>query len=475
MPPPVLTPGTYCRNDPISGRWVGIDALLSEYQCDYNFYNHDTRIAWLESNYNQTVSIGAITQPSIDSLLITMTDSSTRGPFPLPVAGFNWRGTWQPLTPYSKNDVFQENGAVYLVLAPHTSASTFDPGAFGGTSIGNLYAEMLALPGSSLPAGGAVRMNLKKSLSADYAVTWGFDLASDTIFSPSTASGLTSTNVSAALEEIEAKIATEISAIIVNAFDVVFTPSTASSLTATNVADALDELGAAGGGGGSTTLHGLTDVLVTEGSGINNFPLYWNNGGGAWEAKALTSGSGVQKGDGSGWFAAATAGTDYLAPPSGTALLKANSGGALANATAGTDYLAPPSGTSILKGNSGGALANATAGVDYGFANVPQNSKSAAYTAVLGDAGGHLLHPAADTTARTFTIDSNANVAYVIGTTLTFVNQHGAGSLTIAITSDTMRLAGAGTTGSRTLAADGIATALKITSTEWIISGTGLT
>lgn len=43
----------------------------------------------------------------------------------------------------------------------------------------------------------------------------------------------------------------------------------------------------------------------------------------------------------SGVASAATAGTDYLAPPSGTAILKANSGGALANATAGTDYVAP--------------------------------------------------------------------------------------------------------------------------------------
>lgn len=106
---------------------------------------------------------------------------------------------------------------------------------------------------------------------------------------------------------------------------------------------------------------------------------------------------------------------------------------------------------------------------------VPQNSKSAAYTTVLADANGHILHPAADTTARTFTIDSNANVAYAIGTTLTFVNQNAGGVLTIAITTDTMRLAGAGTTGSRTLAANGIATALKITATEWIINGTGLT
>jgi hypothetical protein len=112
---------------------------------------------------------------------------------------------------------------------------------------------------------------------------------------------------------------------------------------------------------------------------------------------------------------------------------------------------------------------------DAGYLNIPQVSNSANYTTVLSDSGKHLLHPAADTTARTFTIAANASVAYPIGTTIAFVNQNGAGALTIAIATDTMRLAGAGTTGSRTLAANGIATAVKITSTEWIISGTNLT
>jgi hypothetical protein len=106
---------------------------------------------------------------------------------------------------------------------------------------------------------------------------------------------------------------------------------------------------------------------------------------------------------------------------------------------------------------------------------IPQNSQSAAYTLVLADAGKHILHPAADTTARIFTIPANGSVAYTIGTAITFINQNAGGVITIAITTDTMRLAGAGTTGSRTLAANGVATAVKITATEWIISGTGLT
>lgn len=110
-----------------------------------------------------------------------------------------------------------------------------------------------------------------------------------------------------------------------------------------------------------------------------------------------------------------------------------------------------------------------------GTRGVPQNSQSTAYTLVAADAGKHILHPSADTTARTFTIPANSSVAYPVGTVVTFVNQASAGVVTIAITTDTMRLAGAGTTGSRTLAANGIATAIKLTSTEWLISGTGLT
>ena len=127
--------------------------------------------------------------------------------------------------------------------------------------------------------------------------------------------------------------------------------------------------------------------------------------------------------------------------------------------------------------NCSGDLSNCTAdGTNaVGYKNIPQNSKSTAYTLVLADAGKHILHPSADTTARTMTIPDNSSVPYPIGTALTFVNQASAGVMTIAITTDTMRLAGAGTTGSRTLAANGIATALKLTSTEWIISGTGLT
>jgi hypothetical protein len=108
-----------------------------------------------------------------------------------------------------------------------------------------------------------------------------------------------------------------------------------------------------------------------------------------------------------------------------------------------------------------------------GYIGSPQNSQSTDYTAVIGDSGKHILHPTADNNPRTFTIPANGSVAYPVGTILTFINQ--INTVTIAITTDTMKLAGAGTTGSRTLAANGIATAVKLDSTNWIISGTGLT
>ena len=163
----------------------------------------------------------------------------------------------------------------------------------------------------------------------------------------------------------------------------------------------------------------------------------------------------------SGVLSAAVSGTDYAPATTGSSILKASSGG-FANAAAGTDYLAPA------------AIGTTAQAYDAQlFSNIPQNSQSAAYTLVATDAQRHILHPSSDNNARTFTIPANSSVAYPVGTAITFVNKINV--VTIAINTDTLTFAGPGTTGSRSLAANGIATALKIASTEWLISGTGLT
>lgn len=102
-------------------------------------------------------------------------------------------------------------------------------------------------------------------------------------------------------------------------------------------------------------------------------------------------------------------------------------------------------------------------------------SLSAAYTFVLADMAAEFLHPGSDATARTWTIPANASVAFPIGTEIPGFNPAGAGVLTISITTDTLRLAGAGTTGSRTVAANGEFRLKKVAATEWQISGVGVT
>ena len=132
---------------------------------------------------------------------------------------------------------------------------------------------------------------------------------------------------------------------------------------------------------------------------------------------------------------------------------------------------------------NGGALGTPSSGTlssctvdgtnSVGYLTIPQNAQTGNYTLVAADSGKHIYH-ASGAGAATYTIPANSSVAYAIGTAVTFVNLSST-SISIAITTDTMYLSGMGTTGTRTLAQYGTATALKITSTAWIISGSGLT
>jgi hypothetical protein len=99
-----------------------------------------------------------------------------------------------------------------------------------------------------------------------------------------------------------------------------------------------------------------------------------------------------------------------------------------------------------------------------------QNAQPNDYTLVIGDAAKHIFHDSA--TPHTYTIPANASVAFPLGTVVTFVNNTGAGTLTIAITTDTLRRGDATAgTGSRTIAANSIATILKTKTTEWMMAG----
>ena len=103
-----------------------------------------------------------------------------------------------------------------------------------------------------------------------------------------------------------------------------------------------------------------------------------------------------------------------------------------------------------------------------GFRGLPQNSQTATYTLALTDAGKHI-----SITTGGVVIPANGSVAFPVGTAVVVFN-NSSSSQTISITTDTMYLAGTANTGTRTLAQRGLATCVKVASTTWVISGTGV-
>lgn len=201
-----------------------------------------------------------------------------------------------------------------------------------------------------------------------------------------------------------------------------------------------------------------TGAAITDGTCV------WNYVGVKAVFQTITAGDLLSTNNLSDLANAATALTNLGLTANGAALVKAANYAAmraLLDLEAGTDFY------SISAANA------AFQAIDPQLSSLIRvNSKSAAYTLVLGDGGYVIFHPAADTTARIWTIPANASVAFPIGTVVSFDNQFGAGAITIAITTDTLELVGsAGSTGSRTLATGGRAVAEKMTSTLWRISG----
>jgi hypothetical protein len=238
------------------------------------------------------------------------------------------------------------------------------------------------------------------------------------------------------------------------------TPNTATSGAVTvagTLAVANGGTGLTAGTSGGVLAYTATGTLASSAALTANALVI---GGGAGVAPSTTTtGTGV---------------LTFLGTPSSSNLAAAvtdeTGSGALVFATSPTLV------TPVLGTPSSGTLSSCTVdGTDaVGFRNIPQNSQSAAYTLVLADAGKHIFHPVGDNNARTFTIPANSSVAFPIGTAITFINMAVA-NVTIAITTDTLTLSPAGTAGSRTLATNGSATCIKITSTQWLISGSGLT
>ena len=107
----------------------------------------------------------------------------------------------------------------------------------------------------------------------------------------------------------------------------------------------------------------------------------------------------------------------------------------------------------------------------YGYIGTPQVSTAVDIAIVASHMGKQIYFTV---TGKVATIPANGTIAIGIGASFTVVNDTGVTS-TIGITTDTLILANSATTGTRTLAAYGVAVFTKVTATKWIASGNGLT
>lgn len=204
---------------------------------------------------------------------------------------------------------------------------------------------------------------------------------------------------------------------------------------------------------GGVTILDLDPVTVSSGAGsiVSSVDVDGASSGLVFTGGPITS-SGDISVDATSALAVAYGGTgSQTASGARTNLSAAKSG-------ANTDITSLQDGTTIAAGGT-------IAADSIGYRGLPQLTKTASYTLALTDAGKHI-----SITTGGIIIPANASIAFPIGTIVTIYNNSGS-TQTLSITTDTLRWAGTASTGSRTIAAYGLATVMKVDTAVWAASG----
>lgn len=205
---------------------------------------------------------------------------------------------------------------------------------------------------------------------------------------------------------------------------------------------------------------GYSGGVFTGGDGTNQLTFVTTSSTQTLTAKTIDFGVSSNVGKVNGNTLAASAGTATITLPNSTDTLV---GRATTDTLTNKTLTAPAINGATLDAATVVSDTGTIATNSVGFRAIPA-SANATGTLILTDNGKQLV------VSTNQTIPANASVAFPVGATVVIVN-NSAASITIAITSDTLRQAGTSNTGSRTLAAYGIATIVKVASTTWFISG----
>lgn len=372
----------------------------------------------------------------------TVSLSTLAGDVLAAIAGDNWniRGAWETGTIYAINDVVVNGNSTYLCAVAHTSGTfAADLEAIKWVTIfGSTTANV---PDNSITTAKIVNGAVTSAkLSSAIAVTG--NLSGGTLsggnLSPGTYVMGARAETGAAIGYIGRTTRTQ------GETGLWIDGGTSGSIWKLSQASSVDALT-------------LTNTLgnVTTATFNTNGTVDWTNGIRATGAVTPTTGSGVELtfSDSVGFVAAYDRGANAWRN------LKLQ----------GASVILSAGGTDVFTISSTGAITTLTSTAStVGFLGIPQNSKTAAYTLVASDIGKHI-----SITTGGVTIPANSSVAFPVGTAISIYNDSSS-SQTIAITTDTLRQAGTANTGSRTLAQRGLATIVKVKSTEWVISGAGL-
>lgn len=354
--------------------------------------------------------------------------------------GVSVRGAWATSTIYAVNDVVAYSGGTYLCATQHTS------GTFEDDLAAIKWVTIFGAATASVPDGAVSTAKLadgavtSEKLAASISLTGNFSAVALAIGTMPFGVHLAGArnDVGSAINYIGRTTRTQ------GDTGVWIDGGTGGSIWKFAQASGSDELTI------SNTLGGVTTATLRS-----NGTVDWSNGLRATGSVTPTTGAGVE------FYFASSIGyvSSYDRGVGAWRELKLQ--GSSVTITAG--------GIDVMTLASNGAVSPRTSNASaVGYLGVPQNAQTAAYTLVASDIGKHI-----SITTGGVVIPSNSSVSFPVGATIAIYNDS-ASSQSISITSDTLRLAGSDLTGTRTLAQRGLATIVKVKSTQWVISGAGV-